>query len=247
MQPALADQLNWVLTDRSKAAFLSPQPSVPFVSSETPAATATASPNTRRRDDDADIVVVRSATLLQEIYGFGGALTESSASVFEKLTPGAQARFLEAYYGDTGHRYTMARTHIGSCDFSLDYYAYQSQKDDFNMTTFNMTRDHQRLIPFIKRVQAAIAGRNATGAAATTAADPGLRIVSSPWSPPGWLKTCDQRFCLVDCGLRQEETDKPYRSAYALYISKYLDEMAANGIKPWAITPQNEPLVSHSH
>lgn len=135
----------------------------------------------------------------------------------------------------------MARTHVGSCDFSLKSYVYQSKAGDFTMSTFNMSHDHALLIPFIRRAQqtSAQAWQQQHPAAAAAAA---FKLVSSPWTPPAWLKGCNELYCpAIGCGLRAESAETPYRSAYALYLSKYLSEMAANGIKPWAITPQNEP------
>ena len=146
---------------------------------------------------------------LDSIRGGAGALTESSASVFAKLSPATQADVLEMYFGKNGHGYTLARTHIGSCDFALSPYTYQKQSGDFNMTTFSMARDKSLLIPFIQRVKATIATANRT-----------MRLVSSPWTPPPWLKTCGDQYCPLICGLKDETTESPYRSAYALYLSK---------------------------
>ena len=46
---------------------------------------------------------------------------------------------------------------------------------------------------------------------------------------------------MLACGLRAEAPNTPYRTAYATYISKYIDTMTQAGLKPFAITPQNEP------
>jgi glucosylceramidase len=207
---------------------LKPQPPIEFI------------PLRRSSRDNASTLTVNTSARLQTILGFGGALTESSASVFAKLTPDVQERFLEAYYGPTGHRYTLARTHIASCDFSLGFYSYHDVKDDFAMSAFNMSHDYELLIPFIKRVKAKV---DATQAALGGAP---FRLVSSPWSPPKWLKTCQDYTCTISCGLRDEEADQPFRTAYATYLSKYLSEMAGAGVKPWAITPQNEPAACKS-
>ena len=40
---------------------------------------------------------------------------------------------LEAYYGPTGHRYTLGRVPINSCDFSLDSYNYDDVPDDCSL------------------------------------------------------------------------------------------------------------------
>lgn len=179
-------------------------------------------------------LTVNVSKLLQPIIGFGGALTESSASVFAKLTPSAQAAFIEAYFGVSGNRYSLARTHIASCDFALSFYSYHEEPGDFEMKSFNMSRDFELLIPFIQRAKAAVEDPK-SGALP-------FRLVSSPWSPPKWLKTCGELICpVLACGLRAEAPNTPYRTAYATYISKYLDTMAQAGLKPFAITPQNEP------
>lgn len=136
--PANAD-LEWVKTAKGDGTRMSPQIPLPFAPGGAPP------------DPNVTLVVDRSV-VLQPILGFGGALTESSASVFAKLSAEAQERVLEMYYGEDGIRYTFARTHIGSCDFALEPYTYQRQLGDYNMTTFNMSRDHQLLIPFIQRV-----------------------------------------------------------------------------------------------
>lgn len=54
-------------------------------------------------------------------------------------------------------------------------------------------------------------------------------------------RRCSELYCPIYCTLRAEDTATPYRTAYATYISKYLSGMDAAAIKPWAITPQNEP------
>jgi len=221
--PAAADTIAWVKTSQGDGTRLTPQAALPFQNG----GGSKLNPN--------NTLVVDTSATLQPILGFGGALTESSASIFEKLSPATQEEFMELYYGETGIGYTFARTHIGSCDFSLKPYTYQSQKDDFNMSTFTMEHDEETLIPFIKRVKSKIA-----------ASQHSLRLVSSPWTPPAWLKTCGERFCPLVCTLKKETEGSPYRTAYALYISKYLDGMAAAGVKPWAITPQNEPQACKS-
>src|SRR5580765_3713906 len=56
----------------------------------------------------------------QQITGFGGALTESSAYVLKQLPEAQRLEVLKRYYDvHEGIGYTLARTHIGSCDFSL--------------------------------------------------------------------------------------------------------------------------------
>ena len=55
----------------------------------------------------------------QEIMGFGGAFTEAAASIYYKLDNEKKEEIIQAYFGTNGNGYTMGRTHINSCDFSL--------------------------------------------------------------------------------------------------------------------------------
>ena len=56
---------------------------------------------------------------LQTITGFGGAFTESSAHLLNAISEQNRNEILEAYFGDEGARYSLCRTHMNSCDFSL--------------------------------------------------------------------------------------------------------------------------------
>lgn len=70
---------------------------------------------------------------MKKIVGFGGAFTEAAAHNFHKLSATAQAKFLEAYFGEEGIAYTLGRIHINSCDFSLESYNFNDVKDDFKV------------------------------------------------------------------------------------------------------------------
>ena len=71
------------------------------------------------------VLTINATELLQTIWGFGGAITESSVSVFQKLDAPTRAAFLLDVYGEnangTSLRYTAGRLTIGSCDFALEY------------------------------------------------------------------------------------------------------------------------------
>ena len=66
-------------------------------------------------------VLVDSAGRFQALEGFGGAFTEAAASTFSKMNSEAQSAILRAYFDPLdGIGYTLCRTHINSCDFSLE-------------------------------------------------------------------------------------------------------------------------------
>ena len=81
-------------------------------------------------------------TTYQEIRGFGGAFTESSAHLWTRLNPGLQDELIQAYFSDSGASYNMARTHINSCDFSLGSYDYLDGADT-SLSSFSLDPDRE--------------------------------------------------------------------------------------------------------
>lgn len=155
----------------------------------------------------------------QEIEGFGGAFTEAAAVTLAKMSPAKQEDILKAYFDqEKGLGYTLCRTHINSCDFSLGNYAYVEEKDP-DLAGFDISRDREMLIPMIKRASGIAGGR--------------LKLFASPWSPPAWMKTNGR--------MNQGGSLKPeYRRAWADYYVKYIQAYAAEGIPVWGLTVQNE-------
>ena len=157
----------------------------------------------------------------QEIEGFGGAFTEAAAVTLRKLPEARQEEILRAYFDpDSGHGYTLCRTHINSCDFSLDNYSYCDQPGDFDLKTFSIARDRQALLPMIQRAQKI--SRN------------GFKLFASPWSPPAWMKTNGE--------MNHGGSLKPEcREAWANYFGRYIHAYADEGVPIWGVTIQNEP------
>lgn len=164
---------------------------------------------------------VDSSVRYQEIEGFGGAFTEAAALTFFKLPAERQAEVLTAYFDPArGHGYTLGRTHINSCDFSLGNYAYAEVDGDVELRHFTVERDRRALIPLIRAAQQA-AGRP-------------LKLLASPWSPPAWMKTNGD---MCHGGQLKPE----YRAAWAEYYCRYVRAYEEEGIPIWALTVQNEP------
>ena len=134
------------------------------------------------------------------------------------------------YFSADGHQYSMARLPIGSCDFSLQNYNYDSTKGDVNLNDFTIAHDTKMIIPFIKL---------AMSQRSQWTKDP-LNIVASPWSPPAWMKQNQSTaYCPTGCkfcNLREE-----YHNSWALYFSKFLSAYAKENVQIWGVTVQNEP------
>lgn len=160
----------------------------------------------------------------QEILGFGGAFTESSAYIYAQADAAGKAAAMERLFGKNGLRYNFCRICIGSSDFSLDQYDYLAPGAT-NLESFSIERDRRYVIPMIHDAQAA-----------AKAAGEEIVFFASPWSPPAFMKDTGSR---VKGGRLLPE----YREMYAEYFVKFIKAYAAEGIPISAVTPQNETLA----
>ena len=156
----------------------------------------------------------------QTISGFGGAFTEASAHLLNQLSPSKRAEILKAYFSLEGAAYSMARTHMNSCDFSLDHYSYSPVAGDENLEHFSIDEDREDLIPMIKD--------------ALEISEEGFKIFASPWTAAPWMKDNN---AWVGGKLLPE-----YYDTWALFFSKYADAYNDEGIDIWGFTVENEPM-----
>ncbi len=156
----------------------------------------------------------------QTITGFGGSFTEASAYLLNQLSRENRNKILEAYFGESGARYSMTRTHMNSCDFSLGNYSYASVAGDKDLEHFSIEEDRDDIIPMIKDAMAI--------------SKDGFKILTSPWTAPPWMKDNNS---WVGGKLLPE-----YYDTWALFFSKYVDAYKGEGIDIWGFTVENEPL-----
>ena len=170
-------------------------------------------------------VTVETDKRRQKVLGFGGSFTESSSSIYKELNQDKKEEIIEAYFGDKGNRYSMARTHINSCDFSLGNYAHVEKESDPHLNTFSLERNRISLIPLIKD---ALQKRNNK-----------IKIMASPWSPPAWMKTNSK----MNFGGRLKND---YREAWANYYCKFIEHYENEDIPIWGLSVQNEPAAKQT-
>jgi glucosylceramidase len=156
----------------------------------------------------------------QTIYGIGGSFTESSAYVLNQLSAEKRREVIEAYFSSDGAHYTLTRTHINSCDFSVSNYSYAPVPGDTLLKNFSIDEDLNDLIPLIKDAMAA--------------KDASFKIMASPWTAPPWMKDNDN----WNAGKLKPE----YYQTWALFFTKYINAYQEQGIPIWAVTVENEPL-----
>lgn len=164
-------------------------------------------------------ITINPKVTYQTITGFGGAFTESSAHLLNKLSTENRNKIIEAYFGDSGAKYSLARTHMNSCDFSLSNYSYSPVAGDKNLDHFSIQEDLDDLIPMIKD--------------AMKVSTDGFKLIASPWTAAPWMKDNKK---WVGGKLLPE-----YYDTWALFFSKYVDAYENKGIPIWGFTVENEP------
>jgi glucosylceramidase len=171
------------------------------------------------------VIQINPDTIFQEITGFGGSFTGSSAYVLSKLRKEKRDEVLNAYFSAEGAAYSLMRSQIGGSDFSVYSYAYDETSGDIKLNDFSIKEDMDYLIPLIKD--------------ALKVSTNGFKIISSPWTAPKWMKDNNAWY---GGSLKQE-----YYNTWALYISKYIKAYEKEGIPVWGITPENEPMGNDAH
>jgi len=156
----------------------------------------------------------------QTLIGFGGSFTEASAYLLNKLSKQNRDSILKAYFGPNGAKYSLTRTHINSCDFSLTNYSYAPVEGDKELENFSINEDRDDIIPMIKDAMAI--------------SQEGFKIISSPWTAPPWMKDNND--------WKGGKLLPEYYKTWALFFSKYLEAYKNEGINIWGITIENEPL-----
>ena len=110
----------------------------------------------------------------QTISGFGGAFTEASAHLLNQMSPDKRTEILDAYFSRNGANYSLTRTHMNSCDFSLSNYSYTPVEGDIHLEHFSIDEDREDLIPMIKD--------------ALATSEDGFKLFASPWTAAPWMK-----------------------------------------------------------
>lgn len=168
-------------------------------------------------------VYVDDSHQFQDFFGIGSALTDASAETFAKMPKAVQNELLTAFYDkEKGIGYSLARTHINSCDFSSKSYTYVADNDSL-LKTFNIAHDKKFRIPFIQKAIAAAGGT--------------LPLFVSPWTPPAWMK--DNNSMLKGGSLLPQ-----YYQTWADYFVKFIRAYQAENIPIFGMTVQNEPMAA---
>ncbi len=177
----------------------------------------------RSTPDAAKVVIdVDEGTSYQEMIGFGAAMTDASAYLINnKLGSQRDAIMQELFGRNPGIGLSFMRVPMGASDFSSKHYSYDDMpagQSDSTLAQFSIDADRTDKLPALKQA---------------LAINPQLKLVASPWSPPGWMKTTGS---LIQGTLRPEAYD-----SFADYFRRFIQAYSAEGVPIFAVTMQNEP------
>jgi len=153
----------------------------------------------------------------QEILGFGGAFSDAACYMFNQLSEAARAELFHTLFDPSQMALNVCRTCIGSADSATKVYSYDDGEVDPELTRFSIDHDREYILPILREVRRI---------------NPDLFLFSSPWSPPGWMKSNGSM--LGGC-MRHT-----YMPSYANYFLKFLRAYETEGVPIQAVTIQNE-------
>lgn len=165
----------------------------------------------------------------QEVDGFGASFTDSAAYLINQVLTEEQRQeaMVKLFDPIEGIGLSVIRNPMGASDYARDFYSYNdlpAGETDPEQLHFSIQHDTADIIPLTKQAQAL---------------NPQLKLMGSPWSAPGWMKTSGS---MIGGELKPE-----YYASYAAYFVKYIQAYAAQGLHIYAVTPQNEPLYCPNH
>ncbi|KAJ0172979.1 hypothetical protein K1T71_011155 [Dendrolimus kikuchii] len=176
------------------------------------------------QSSDTITLVINPSVTHQSIEGFGGAVTDSAAMNWKRLSDSkAQQHLINSYCGSSGIQYNMIRVPMGASDFSTRLYTYDDlQGNDTTLKNFALQpEDVYYKIPMIK--------------ACMKAAKTTVKVIGSCWSPPTRMKTTHKFTGLTRL------LDEFYQP-FANYYLKFVQEYNKAKVPIWAVTTGNEPL-----
>jgi len=154
----------------------------------------------------------------QQVAGFGGSLTDSSAWLMaNELGASPRDTLMSSLFDPVrGIGLSLLRQPMGASDFALAHYTYDDTCCD--LSDFSVDHDRAYIIPLLRQA---------------LSLNPMLRVMGSPWSAPAWMK---------DSGsLYGGKLLPQHYGTYADYFVRFVKAYQAEGIPVGFVTLQNEP------
>lgn len=165
-----------------------------------------------------DAIALDPSSTRQEILGFGAAMTDASCYLLSQLRDEERVALMRELFDPGEMALNVCRTCIGSSDYSRSVYSFDdSDEDDPELKKFSIDHDKAYILPVLRDARKL---------------NPDLFLFSSPWSPPGWMKS---NRSMLGGAMR-----KPSFAPYADYFVKFLAAYRDAGVAIDAVTVQNE-------
>lgn len=165
-------------------------------------------------------VVLDPSAPRQAMVGFGAAVTDATAHLIQsRMSPQQRDALLRDLFGrgDGGLGFDFTRVTIGASDFSLSHYSLADAEDP-SLAGFSTAAMAAEVFPTVRQA---------------LAINPELKVMATPWSAPGWMKTTGSMI--------QGELKPEYYPTYADYLIRYVVAAAEAGVPTDYISIQNEP------
>jgi len=160
-------------------------------------------------------VVVDTTNKKQNWEGFGGTFNEMGWDALNAVSSEIPKAMKLLFDANEGANLAQGRIPVGASDYAMSWYTLAETAGDFTMSKFSIARDREKLIPFIK---------------AALQVKPDILLWGSPWTVPSWMMDGSNM-----------KSDAQTQGAHALYLAKFVEEYAKEGITIKAVHPQNEP------
>ncbi|BFH59958.1 glycoside hydrolase family 30 protein [Paenibacillus azoreducens] len=159
----------------------------------------------------------------QEMDGFGASFTDASAYLVQRVLDGKSRREVmkKLFDPEEGIGISFLRQPMGATDYTTEIYSYDDMpegEEDFLLEHFSIDHDRDYVIPAVLEA---------------LSINPAIKVMASPWSPPGWMKTSGH---MITGKLRPA-----CYGVYAQYFVKFVQAYEAAGIPIYAVSIQNEP------
>lgn len=171
------------------------------------------------------VIEVDPATRYQTMTGFGASITDASAIlIHDRLGAAQREALMQELFGRApgiGIGLSFTRLTIGASDFSPSHYSFNDLppgRSDPELRNFSIEPNRAAVLPVVQQA---------------LAINPELKVMASPWSAPGWMKSTDS---LIKGTLKPEAF-----APFAQYLSRYVSAYRAEGVPIFALTIQNEP------
>jgi glucosylceramidase len=179
------------------------------------AASVTWSPSVGKPGENA--IMLDPGKQFQEMLGFGAAFTDAACYMFHQLPDSARGQLFHELFHPAEMGLNVCRTCIGSSDYSTELFSYDEGDPDLELKRFSIDHDRAYVLPILRQARKE---------------NPNLFLLSSPWSPPGWMKAGGS---MLGGSMRPR-----YFASYAQYFLKFLQAYAAEGVPVQAVSVQNE-------